>query len=70
MVQALLARMAMSMVRNIILGSSFDLHNSKGWGDTGVQETSTDRLQEAVIPIVHSGNCTDRMSKTEGFDEN
>ena len=30
-----------------------------GWGDTGVQETSTDKLQETVVPIVESSNCGD-----------
>ena len=41
----------------------------KGWGDTGVQETSTDKLQETVVPIVQSGNCTERMNQTEGVNE-
>ena len=40
-----------------------------GWGDTGVQETSTDKLQETVVPIVQSGNCTERMNQTEGVNE-
>ena len=37
-----------------------------GWGDTGVQETSTDKLQETVVPIVQTSNCMERMSQTEG----
>ena len=41
-----------------------------GWGDTGVQETSTDKLQETVVPIVQSSNCMERMNQTEGVDEN
>ena len=41
-----------------------------GWGDTGVQETSTDKLQEAVVPIVQATNCAERMNQAEGVDEN
>ena len=37
-----------------------------GWGDTGAEETSTDKLQEALVPIVESSNCLD----SEGVDEN
>ena len=40
-----------------------------GWGDTGVQETSTDKLQETVVPIVQSSNCIERMNQTEGVNE-
>ena len=28
-----------------------------GWGDTGVQDTSTDKLQETVVPIVDPSSC-------------
>ena len=28
-----------------------------GWGDTGIQETSTDKLQETAVPIVESSLC-------------
>ena len=41
-----------------------------GWGHTGVQETSTDKLQEIVVPIVQPSNCTARLNQTEGVDEN
>ena len=41
-----------------------------GWGDTGIQETSTDRLQETVVPIVETSNCEERMNQAEGVDEN
>ena len=41
-----------------------------GWGHTGVHETSTDKLQETVVPIVQTNNCTGRMNQTEGVDEN
>ena len=34
-----------------------------GWGDTGVQETSTDKLQESVVPIVESSNCGDGLDE-------
>ena len=40
-----------------------------GWGDTGVRETSTDKLQETVIPIVQSSICTERMNQTESVSE-
>ena len=40
-----------------------------GWGHTGVQDTSTDKLQEAVIPIVQSSNCLDGMNQTEEVSE-
>ena len=45
------------------------LSYSPGWGDTGLQETSTDKLQEAVVPIVQSSECTMRMNQTEGVNE-
>ena len=47
----------------------FYLLSISGWGDTGVQETSTDKLQETVVPIVESSNCTERMNQTEGVNE-
>ena len=40
-----------------------------GWGNTGVNETSTDKLQETVVPIVQSSNCIERMNQTEGVNE-
>ena len=40
------------------------------WGDTAVQETSTDKLQETVLPIVPSSNCIERMNEIEDVDEN
>ena len=39
-----------------------------GWGDTGVQETSTDKLQETVIPIVQSSTCMEIMNQAEGAE--
>ena len=41
----------------------FFLLSISGWGDRGVQETSTDKLQETVVPIVESSSCG------EGVDE-
>ena len=41
-----------------------------GWGDTGDQETSTDKLQETVLPIVQSSNCMEILDDKEGVDEN
>ena len=41
-----------------------------GWGDTGAQETSTDKLQETVLPIVETSICIEKMNETEGVDEN
>ena len=40
-----------------------------GWGDTGVEETSTEKLQKTVVPIVQSRDCTVRMNKTDGVNE-
>ena len=40
-----------------------------GWGDTGAGETSTDKLQETVVPIVSTSNCFERMNQTENVDE-
>ena len=40
-----------------------------GWGDTGLQETSTDKLQETVVPIVEISKCMERMNQTGGADE-
>ena len=40
-----------------------------GWGATGVQDTSTDKLQETEVPIVQSSNCIERMNQTEGVNE-
>ena len=41
-----------------------------GWGDTGDLETSTDKLQETVVPIVQTSNCTEGMFQAEDVDEN
>ena len=41
-----------------------------GWGDTGVQDTSTEKLQETVVRIVQSSNCTEKMNQTGSVDEN
>ena len=41
-----------------------------GWGDTGDQETSTDKLQETVLPIVETSICIERINETESVDEN
>ena len=38
-----------------------------GWGESG-NETSTDVLQEAKVPIVESSNCAARLSQTEGVN--
>ena len=35
----------------------FFLFSIPGWGDTGLQETSTDKLQETEVPIVETSNC-------------
>ena len=40
-----------------------------GWGDRGVQETSTDKLQETVVPIVQNSNCIERMNQSEGVNK-
>ena len=67
LVKAFLVRMGMCMVSTEhdskgALPSYFSL----GWGDTGVQETSTDKLHETVVPIVETRNCMMKMNQTEG----
>ena len=47
----------------------FYLLSISGWGDTGVQETSTDKLQETVVPIVESSNCIERVNQTRGVNK-
>ena len=48
----------------------FHLVLISGWGDIGgVGVTSTDKLQETVVPIVQSSSCTERMNLAEGVDE-
>ena len=69
-VKAFLVRMGMCMVSTEhdskgTLPSYFSL----GWGDTGVQETSTDKLQETVVPIVESSNCIERVNQTRGVNK-
>ena len=48
----------------------FYLLSFSGWGDTGVQDTSTEKLQQSLVPIVQSSNCIERMNQTEGVNEN
>ena len=40
-----------------------------GWGNTGVQEFSTNNLQEPVVTIVSSSTCKEKMSQPELVDE-
>ena len=47
----------------------FNLLSISGWGDTGVQDTSTDKLQKTVVPIVESSNCLERMNQSEVVKE-
>ena len=67
-VKAISARKVTSMVS----GSTFERFITclqSGWGDTGTQDTSTDKLQEAVVPIVDSSNCVERMNQNLGVDK-
>ena len=41
---------------------------TSGWGNTG-KETSIDKLQETVVPIVQSSICMASMNQTEGVIE-
>ena len=45
-------------------------HIILGWGDTGHQETSTDKLQATLVPIIRSSNCAERMNLADPLDEN
>ena len=47
---------------------NFPFVSISGWGDTGDQKTSTDKLQKTQIPIVESSNCLTKEN-LEG-DEN
>ena len=55
--KALLVRTDMSMVSKGILRLIHTGFPFSGWGDTGVQDTSTDKLQETVVPIVDPSSC-------------
>ena len=70
-VQAFLTWMGMFMVGTSSLKIVLKFYpvSVSGWGDTGVQETSTDKLQEIVVPIVQSSICIERMSQTVSVDE-
>ena len=68
--KVLSARKGTSMVGSIKCYNKVSCFFFPGWGDTGVQLTATDKLQETVIPIVQSSNCKERMNQTEGLDEN
>ena len=61
----------MSTVSSAKLWTDFTLSPSyAGWGDKGGnQEISTDKLQEAEVPIIQSSICLEEMNRTEGLDE-
>ena len=40
-----------------------------GWGETGTQDFSTDKLQETEVPIVPSSKCVERMADAEDVVE-
>ena len=59
--KTLLARKGTSMVSSVTITLYF-LLSIPGWGDTGLQETglyetSTDKLQETEVPIVETSKC-------------
>ena len=60
LVKASLTRMGLSMVSSSLI---WQLYPVPGWGDTGVQETSTDKLQETVVPIVDPSNCAEDVDE-------
>ena len=57
LMKALLVRTDMSMVSKGILRLIHNAFPFSGWGDTGVQDTSTDKLHETVVPIVDPSSC-------------
>ena len=40
----------------------FRSDNCLGWGDSGLDQGSTDKLQETIVPIVPSSNCMENAS--------
>ena len=54
--KTLLARKGTSMVSSVTI-TLFFLLPIPGWGDTGLYETSTDKLQETEVPIVETSKC-------------
>ena len=57
------------MVRTDQIKDVKDCAPVSGWGDTGVQETSTEKLQESEVQIVPSDICTQKMKSTD-IDDN
>ena len=47
----------------------FNPGSSSGWGVTGDQETSTDKLQETTLRIVPSSRCLEGMNQTSSVEE-
>ena len=69
--KATLTTVGMSTVSSAKFWTDFTLSLSyAGWGDKGgIQETSTDKLQETEVPIIQSSICLEEMDRTEGLDE-
>ena len=40
-----------------------------GWGETGVNDASTEKLQETEVLIVQSSKCVEKMDDAEGVVE-
>ena len=69
MMKSLLARKDLFMVRTDQIKDVKYCTSVSGWGDTGVQETSTEKLQESEVQIVPSDICTQKMKSTD-IDDN
>ena len=68
MVPTLLARAGTSTVKNKNGPNYVQSDHISGWGETGVNDTSTEKLQETEVPIVRSSKCVKKMAEADAED--
>ena len=69
MVPTLLARAGTSTVKNKNGPNYVQSDHISGWGETGVNDASTEKLQETEVLIVQSSKCVEKIADAEGVDE-